>query len=57
VAGAEELPDCRLPKAVRQDVKKLVRQAAESLSPDGLMLLAGAAEDVARGKSAQEDRA
>ena len=55
MVGSEELPDCRLPQAVRQNVKELVRQAAESLSVDGLMFMAGAAEDAARRKRDQEN--
>ncbi len=57
MAESEELPGCRVPQAVRQNVKELVRQAAESLNPDGLMFLANAAEDAARRKRDQENRA
>ncbi len=56
-AGSEELPGCRLPQAVRQAVKELVRQAAQSLSVDGLMFMAGAVEVAARTKRDQENRA
>lgn len=57
MAGIEELSDCRLPQATRQDVTQLVRQAAESLSSDGLMFLAAAAEVEARRKHGEEIRA
>ncbi len=56
-AAGEELPDSRLPKAVRHYCEQLVRQAAESLNSDALMFLAAAAEVEARRKHAEETRA
>lgn len=55
VADAEELPGCRLSHAVRRDVKKRARQAAEDLNLDALMFFAAAVEAEARRKSAHRE--
>ena len=56
LAAGEELPDSRLPKAVRGYCEQVARQAAESLNSDALMFLAAAAEVEARRKHAEETR-
>jgi len=53
--GDRELPDSTLTEVRRQFLKEQVFAAAPRLSPHELMFLAGAFEDAANRKTAQEE--
>jgi len=56
VAGDQEPPDARLTAAERQIVKQLLTLLEPLLSDEGLMFLAGGAEDAALRKRSRDGR-